>query len=224
MLKDAQNWQLLRDFEKNDRAITSFPRLRETTGQMHMIIFKAKKGDKIKITMYTAQLGNYIDKGSMAIFAPNGESIGTVLCDYNKTVSYDMTMPETGAYAVVATANSNAYAVDVAGGAWVIATKTVKINRIGGKLYFYVPEEMKELNASFGYGGEAADYKLYDEQGEVVYSKKNIKDSDRVRFSSEGKSGIWAVEISNIADDTEFSITGIDRYAVNPSYLMVDGD
>ena len=174
--------------------------------------------------MYTAQLGNYIDKGCMAIFNPNAENIGNVLCDYNKSASYTMAVPETGAYALVATASANAYAVDVTGAPWVIATKTMKLNRVGGKLYFHVPEKMKKLNASFGAGGEPADYNLYDEQGKIIYRKANVKDPDKVEFSTDGKSGIWTVEINNIADDTEFSITGIDRYAVNPSYLMVDRD
>jgi hypothetical protein len=222
VLTDAQNWQRLTNSGKNEIPIQKLPHLRESEGQTHMVIFKAKKGDPIKISMYTAQLGNYIDKGSVAIFNPGAEVIGNVLCEYNKSVSYKMTAPETGAYSLVATANSNAYAVDITGAAWVIVAKTMKLNRVGGKFYFYVPEGIKTLNATFGIGSELADYNLYDDQGKIIYSKKDVKDSDVVEFSTEGKSGIWTIEINNIMDDTEFRLTGIDRYAVNPSYVMIN--
>ncbi len=221
LLAQAQGWQLIKEPNAAMSSLST-PHLRESEGQTHIIIFKAKKGDQVRITMTTAQLGHYIDKGSLSVFAPDANGIGDIFCECNKSASYNMEANQSGAYAVVATANSNAYAIDIAGAPWVVVSPTIKLNRVGGKLFFYVPQDMKTLSASLGGGGERADFVLYDPDGAAVYSKKAVEGPETVELSVAGKSGVWAIEIANIEDDTLFSIKDIDRYAVNASHLMMD--
>lgn len=221
LLVKAQTWSLVR--EPNTAVSTlSVPHLRESEGPTHIMIFKAKKGDSVLITMTTSQLGHYIDKGSMSVFAPDASSIGEVTCECNKSASYEMNVTQDGAYAVIATANSNAYAIDITGAPWMIVSPTIKLNRVGGRLFFFVSRDMKTLSASLGGGGEKADFTLYDPNGSAMYSKKAVEGPEIVELPVTDKSGIWAIEIANIEDDTLFSIKGIDHYAVKASDLMID--
>ena len=219
LLAEAQGWQAAKEMAAGVKPLSTLPQLREPEGQTHVIIFKANKGDRVQITMYTVQLGHYIDKGSMSIFGPDANCLGEVVCDYSKSKSYDLVVPHTGAYAVVATANSNAYTIDVAGAPWVIATREVKLNRGGGRLFFYVPAGMKSVKLNLGGGGEAADFTVYEPNGRTAAVEKTVRDTKSITVK--GTEGVWCVEVSNIEDDTIFGVEGMGRYAISPENLFI---
>jgi hypothetical protein len=221
LLAEAQNWQVAEDLASGVKPLATAPHLRESEGQTHVIIFKAKKGDHVRITMSTVQLGRYIDKGSMSIFGPDANCIGDLFCEYNRSVAYDLDAKQSGAYAVVATANANAYTIDIAGAPWVITAQRVNLNRVGGRLFFYVPAEMKSVTLKMGGTGEPADYVCYAPNGKIVFSEKRIGVEKTATISNEYRQGLWCIETSNLLDDTSFSVEGVSRYAVQPENMLI---
>jgi hypothetical protein len=222
LLAEAQNWHMAKNLAGAMKPLSTVPQLREVEGRWHVIIFKAKEGDHVQITMHTLQHGDYIDKGSMSIFGPDAKCLGDVLCDYNKSKSYDLAVPQTGAYAVVATASSNAYTIEIAGAPWVItASKSVRLNRVGGRLFFYVPDEMKSVKLRMGGGGEAADYTCYAPNGKTVFAGKNIRVEKAVTINNDYGQGVWCMEVTDLEDDTWFSVDGITIYSLQPKSILL---
>ncbi|MHB0947048.1 MAG: hypothetical protein ACYC3B_07740 [Sedimentisphaerales bacterium] len=220
LLADAQNWRTVKDSASVLKPLSTIPHLRESEGQSHVIVFKAEKGDHVRITMSTVQLGRYIDKGSMLIFGPDANCIGDAFCELNRSASYELDAKQSGAYAVVATAKSNAYTIDIAGVPWVITGKSVNLNTVGGRLFFYIPSEMKSFKLNIGGSGEAADFILYDPNGTIAAAEKKV--SNPMSVAVEGKAGLWCIEVANLVDDTMFSVEGVSGYALRPEGILTN--
>jgi hypothetical protein len=220
LLKEAQGWKVLRDPTILCRS-NEVPQLRETEGQSHVIIFKADKDATVHITMHTVQLSDrYIDKGTMSIYGPNGSFVGDAYCECNKSSTYELTALQAGAYAVVATANSNAYTIDVAGAPWAINTRTLKLNHVGGRMFFHVPAGQNSIKVRFAGTGEAADYSVYQPDGKKVLDEKQVRELKTAELDAKGKPGTWCVEVGGLEDDAEFSIEGISVYSRVPEQIL----
>ncbi len=222
LLLEARDWQPVVDVPSTVPRSNELLALR---GQ-HQAVINARKGDEITVSLRNYQLGSYTSAGRIVIYNPGMEVIADEICGVNQRIDYAFTVTWEGPYVVLASAGSgvpNAFSLDIQGAPWVLSGKQIHFNKRGGFIYFWVPEAMETINLALsGAGKETVTYRLYSPDGIEHLNLEGVDVVQKHQLRSDAIPGIWALQISDIVDDGQFSIEGVDRFALKPEFVVTN--
>ena len=162
----------------------------------------AQKGDTLKLTLATWQLGKYLPREMGAsLTTPSGKRINLGAVPFKSEASFTKeNLPESGMYTLVFNASPNLGYVKWCNLPVAIRQSPSSQNLCSGTgfFYFYVPENTPEFSIQFtGEGAEGLKATIWDPDGTQLWQKDDISVTEQ--FVGEGdiarKGGIFKVRI-----------------------------